>query len=179
MTAETGMAETMVLKAQPIDAESFRRFGDAFDADGAPDMMINDGRCGRYHDRVRLDFDGGRAVGGGAFGGRAGISLFRTRAVALPYALTVMERHPLGSQAFIPMSEDPFLVAVAEDDGGSPGTLHAFLTRPRQGISYLPNTWHAPLMALKDDALFAVVDRIGPGQNLEEFTYTQPVMVSA
>lgn len=157
-----------ILTARPIDAEHFRPFGDVFDAEGKPDMIINGGRCGRHHDRVRLD------VGGG----RAGISLFRTQAVEIPYALTVMERHPLGAQAFIPMSEDPFVVVVAEDDGGRPGRLHAFLTRPRQGVSYLPNTWHAPLIALRNDAVFAVVDRTGPGDNLEEFTYDKPVTVS-
>ena len=166
------MVET-ILNPQPIDADRFRPFGDVFDADGEPDMIINDGRCGRHHDKVRLDFGTDQASGG-----RAGISLFRTRAVEIPYALTVMERHPLGAQAFIPMSEDPFIVVVAEDDGGKPGTLHAFKTAPRQGVSYLPNTWHAPLIALRDDAVFAVVDRIGTGNNLQEFTYDRPVMVS-
>lgn len=159
--------DRLILKPQPIDADTFRPFGDVFDSEDQPDMTINAGRCGRHHDRVRLDFDGGRA----------GISLFRTRAVDLPFPITVMERHPLGVQAFIPMSEEPFLVVVAEDDNGKPGHLHAFRTAPRQGVSYLPNTWHAPLLALRDDAVFAVVDRIGPGENLEEFTYNTPVMV--
>lgn len=158
-----------VLKPIPIDAECFRPFGDVFDAEGEPDMIINAGRCGRHHNRVRLDFDGGKA----------GISLFRTKAVEMPYSLTVMERHPLGAQAFIPMSEEPFLVVVAEDNNGRPGTLHAFKTAPRQGVSYLPNTWHAPLIALRDDAVFAVVDRIGSGKNLEEYTYENPVTVTA
>ncbi len=156
-----------ILKPELIDADRFRPFGDVFDAEGDPDMIINEGRCSRHHDRVRLDFGTGRA----------GISLFRTRAVEIPYALTVMERHPLGAQAFIPMSEDPFIVVVAEDDNGKPGTLHAFKTAPRQGVSYLPNTWHAPLIALRDDAVFAVVDRIGPGNNLQEFTYDMRVTV--
>lgn len=155
------------LKAEPISAELFYPFGDVFDAEGSPDMIINAGRCGRHHDRVRLEFNGGRA----------GISLFRTRAVEIPYPITVMERHPLGAQAFIPMSEDPFLVVVAEDDDGKPGILHAFMTQPRQGVSYLPNTWHAPLIALRDDAVFAVVDRIGSGNNLQEFSYDTPVSV--
>lgn len=157
-----------ILKARPIDADAFRPFGDVFDAEGEPDMIINAGRCGRHHDRVRLNFDGGRA----------GISLFRTRAVEMPYALSVMERHPLGAQAFIPMSAEPFVVVVAEDDKGRPGALHAFRTLPRQGVNYLPNTWHAPLIALRDDAVFAVVDRIGKGNNLQEFTYDAPVTVT-
>ena len=156
-----------ILTPEPIHADRFRPFGDVFDAEGEPDMIINEGRCGRHHDRVRLDFGTGRA----------GISLFRTRAVEIPYALTVMERHPLGAQAFIPMSEDPFIVVVAEDDGGKPGTLHSFITAPRQGVSYLPNTWHAPLITLRDDAVFAIVDRIGAGNNLQEFTYDTPVTV--
>ena len=158
-----------ILKARPISADAFRPFGDVFDAEGTPDMIINAGRCGRHHDKVRLDFDGGRA----------GISLFRTKSVELPYRIALMERHPLGAQAFIPMSEEPFLVVVAEDDGGKPGKLHAFMTAPRQGVSYLPNTWHAPLLALQDDAVFAVVDRIGSGNNLEEVAFDTPAMVTA
>lgn len=155
------------ITARPLTAEAFRPFGDVIETAGAADMTINEGRCERFHDTARLTFEGGKA----------GISLFRSDAVAVPYALTLMERHPIGSQAFLPMSKTPFLVVVADDDGGKPGTLHAFITAPGQGVNYLANTWHAPLLALEDQAVFAVVDRIGGGNNLEECPLAQPVTV--
>jgi ureidoglycolate lyase len=139
------------------------------EASGKPDTIINAGLCGRYHDRARLDFAGESA--------RAGISLFRSRARALPYTLDMMERHPLGSQAFVPMSRDPFMVIVAPDAGGEPGTPLAFLTHAGVGVNYHRNTWHGVLTPLVDNALFAVVDRIGGGNNLEEFFFEQPWLV--
>jgi len=86
----------------------------------------------------------------------------------------MMERHPLGSQAFLPMSQHPFLVAVASDAGGMPGTPQAFLTRPGQGVNYRAGTWHAVLMPLARPGLFAVVDRVGEGENLQEHWFETP-----
>lgn len=153
----------------PLTPAAFAPYGDVLDADGAPDRIINSGLCGRFHDRARLDFAGGRA----------GISLFRSRARALPYRVDLLERHPLGSQAFLPMSADPFLVVVAPDEDGRPGAPEAFLTRPGQGVNYGRNVWHGVLAPLVEDALFAVVDRIGDGENLEEHVLGEPVLVVA
>ncbi len=154
---------------QPLTAESFAPFGDVLEAVGEPDNIINAGLCGRFHDLANLDFTGE--------GARAGISLFRSKAHTLPYTLDLMERHPLGSQAFLPMSADPFMVIVAADDSGKPGTPLAFLTRPGQGVNYHRDTWHGVLTPLVDDALFAVVDRIGDGGNLEEHTFKEAWLV--
>jgi ureidoglycolate lyase len=82
-----------------------------------------------------------------------------------------VERHPLGSQAFVPMTEDPFLVVVAPDEGGRPGAPLAFITGPRQGVNYLRNVWHGVLTPLGRASPFLIVDRIGTGNNLEEFRY--------
>ncbi len=155
---------------QPLSQAAFSAFGDVLEAAGEPDRIINAGLCGRFHDLADLDFAGK--------GARAGISLFRSRARALPYTLDMMERHPLGSQAFLPMSSDPFMVIVAPDDAGKPGKPAAFLTTPGQGVNYHRNTWHGVLTPLVDNALFAVVDRIGEGDNLEEFTFEQPWVVA-
>ncbi len=154
---------------QPLTQAAFAPFGDVLKATGEPDKIINAGMCGRFHDLARLDFTGTNA--------RAGISLFRSRARSLPYTLDMMERHPLGSQAFLPMSPDPFMVIVAPDDAGQPGTPLAFLTTPGQGVNYHRNTWHGVLTPLVDNALFAVVDRIGVGSNLEEFVFDEPWQV--
>ncbi len=79
-----------------------------------------------------------------------------------------MERHPSGSQAFIPMSDDPFLVIVALDENGQPGLPRVFETDGLQGVNYHRNVWHGVLTPIRGNGLFTVVDRIGPGSNLEE-----------
>ena len=156
------------LRARPLTAAAFAPFGEVLEARGTPDRLINAGRCGRWHDRAMLDFDAE---------GRAGISLFRSRCVTLPYAVTLLERHPLGAQAFLPMTADPFLVVVAPDAGGRPGPVLAFVTDGAQGVNYRRGTWHGVLAPLPGPGLFAVVDRIGPGANLEEFHLAQPLDV--
>lgn len=146
---------------EPLTPAAFAPFGDVLEAEGRPDTVINQGLCGRFHDLATLDFQDGRA----------GISLFRSEARGLPYQLDMVERHPLGSQAFLPMSLDPFLVIAAPDNGGKPGLPRAFRSQPGQGINFHRGTWHGVLTPLAAPGLFAVVDRIGPGDNLEEFWF--------
>ncbi|MBO0346208.1 ureidoglycolate lyase [Roseibium sp. CAU 1637] len=148
------------IKTEPLTAEAFAPYGEVLQVAGEPDKLINQGLCGRYHDLAGLDF-----IGDGA---RAGISIFRSQKRQLPYRLEMLERHPLGSQAFLPMTHQPFLVIAAPDDGGKPGRPRAFLTELGQGINFARNVWHGVLTPLSDPGLFAVVDRIGDGDNLEE-----------
>ncbi|MEO9574772.1 MAG: ureidoglycolate lyase [Lentilitoribacter sp.] len=155
------------IQCQPLTAEAFAPFGDVLECAGEPDKIINAGLCGRFHDRARMDFGDGKA----------GVSLFKATPRALPYTLDLLERHPEGSQAFIPMAEHPFLVTVAPDDGGAPGLPFAFLTAPGQGINLHRGTWHGVLTPLHSPGLFAVVDRIGPGANLQEFLLDPPYRV--
>ena len=152
---------------RPIDAAAFAPFGDVIDCAGDPDRIINQGLCGRYHDRARLDFADGRA----------GVSLFKAEPRTLPLTLEMVERHPDGSQCFIPMSMDPFLVIVAPDEDGAPGTPLAFETAPGQAVNFHRGTWHGVLTPLHAPGLFAVVDRIGAGANLEEHWFPQPYSV--
>lgn len=153
------------IRTEPLTAEAFAPFGDVLEVNGAPDRLINQDLCGRYHDRARLDF---------GTGGRAGISLFDAVPRVLPYTLDMVERHPEGSQAFLPMTAAPFLVIVAPDAGGVPGTPRAFLTVPGQGVNYHRGTWHGVLTPLSAPGLFAVVDRIGTTPNLEEHWFATP-----
>ena len=155
------------IRPQPLTAAAFAAFGDVLEAVGAPDKIINQGLCGRHHDLAQLDFGAGRA----------GISLFKAQPRALPFHLDMMERHPEGSQAFLPMSLDPFLVIVAPDAGGRPGQPLAFVTAPGQGVNYHRGTWHGVLTPLAEPGLFAVVDRIGAGPNLQEHWFDQPYEV--
>ena len=157
-----------VLRAQPLTAAAFAPFGDVLEVDGPPDRIINQGMCGRHHDRASMDF---------GVEGRAGISIFDAQAYTLPLTLKMMERHPDGSQAFLPTGPDPFLVVVAPDDHGAPGVPQAFLTEPGQGVNYARNTWHAVCTPLDRPAQFFVVDRIGPGENLEEHWFEEPYTI--
>jgi ureidoglycolate lyase len=147
------------ISIQPMDAASFASFGDVLTLKSKPDKMINQDMCGRHHDLAKLDFTDGQA----------GISLFDAVPRQLPYTLDMMERHPLGSQAFIPLHEHSFLVIVASDMGGKPGEPLAFLTAPRTGINIYKNTWHGVLTPLQAPGMFAVIYRIGYGKNLEEY----------
>lgn len=156
------------IRTEPLTAAGFAPFGDVIELKEAPDKIINQGLCGRHHDLARLDFTDGRA----------GISLFDAQPRALPYRLEMMERHPLGSQAFIPLNPTSFLVIVAADSGGAPATPRAFLTVPGQGINLLRNTWHGVLTPLSAPGLFAVIDRIGSGDNLEEYWFDAPWQVA-
>lgn len=158
------------IRAVPLTKEAFAPFGDVIEIAGEPDYIINRGMCGRFHDLAEIATEDG---------GRAGISLFRSETRAFPYSLDLMERHPLGSQAFIPMSADPFLVTVAPDDNGKPGRPVAFVTLPGQGVNYRRNTWHGVLTPLHAPGLFAVVDRIGGGNNLEEYPLDEPYVIEA
>lgn len=148
------------IRPEPLTAAAFAPFGDVLDATG-PHRLINAGLCQRHHDRARLDFGDARG----------GISIFAARPRSLPHALTLIERHPEGSQAFIPMTEHPFLVIVAPDPQATP---RAFLTNGHQGINLHRGTWHGVLTPLHAPGLFAVVDRIGPTPNIEEHHYTAP-----
>jgi ureidoglycolate lyase len=155
------------IRTEPLTAAAFAPFGEVLEATGDPDRIINQGLCGRYHDRARLDFGAGHA----------GISLFDAEPRALPYRLEMVERHPEGSQAFLPMTEHPFLVIVAPDEAGRPGRPRAFLTAPGQGVNYARGTWHGVLTPLHAPGRFAVIDRIGEGPNLEEHWFDDPWIV--
>jgi ureidoglycolate lyase len=155
------------IKTEVLTAVAFAPYGDVLDASGLPDKIINQGKCGRHHDQADLDFSDGRA----------GISIFKGEKETLPITLEMVERHPAGSQAFVPMSADPFLVVVAADNDGMPSNPKAFLTQSGQAINFHRNTWHGVLTPLSDPGLFAVIDRIGDGDNLEEHWFTQPYII--
>ncbi|WP_170350893.1 ureidoglycolate lyase [Ruegeria atlantica] len=159
---------TTVLNLLPLTSEAFAPFGDVIEVAGDVDKYINQGKCARYHDRAALDFRDGRA----------GISVFQSEAFSLPIKLDMVERHPDGSQAFLPLSDKPFVVVVAPDEDGVPGQPIAFKTAPGQGVNYHRNTWHGVLTPLHAPGLFAVVDRIGTGPNLQEHWFEEPFTIT-
>lgn len=154
------------LRTEPLTDLAFAPYGEVLAATGGF-RLINAGLCKRHHDRAHLDFGPD---------GRAGISIFDAMPRALPYDFDLIERHPEGSQAFLPMHAQPFLVIVATDTASLP---RAFVTDGAQGINLRRGTWHGVLTPLHAPGLFAVVDRIGSTANLEEHRYDQPFTVVA
>ena len=145
------------LVVEPLQTLTFGPFGEVIEAsDERPHFAINDGFAERYHDLARID------VGAGDGGVRVLVSIFRARARGLPLQLAMLERHPLGSQAFMPLSPHPYLVVVAPPgDGPDLASIRCFVARPGQGVNYARGTWHHPLIALHDGSDFLVLDRGG------------------
>jgi len=160
---------TTVISLEPLTAAAFAPFGVVIEAIGDPSFMINNGMCGRYHDLARPEVTGAE--------GAVSISVARSDAIKLPLSLTMMERHPLGSQAFVPMNGDRLIVTVADDDDGKPGHPRAFVSAPGQGIQYSMNTWHGVLAPLSGPSDFLIVDRAGAGDNLVEHHFETPFIV--
>ncbi len=154
---------------EPLTADSFAPYGDVIEVSGAPDKIINQGFCGRHDDLAQLDFSDGRA----------GISLFDAKARNFPYVVDMVERHPEGSQAFIPLNAVPFLVIVASDDAGIPVGLRAFVTTPGQSINLHRGVWHGVLAPINAPGQYAVIDRIGAGDNLQEFWFDKQYVVDS
>jgi ureidoglycolate lyase len=151
------------LRIAALSRQGFAAFGDVIETEGRAHYPINAGTAERYDDLATVDV--------AAAGGRPIIGICRATPNALPIRLRLMERHPLSSQAFIPLSPAPFLVVVAP--AGGPLDLEklaVFRSNGRQGINYRRGTWHHPLLALERVCDFLIVDRGGEGENCEEVT---------
>lgn len=143
------------LAVEPLQARSFLPFGDVIEAgNDAQRRTINEGFAERFDDLARLDT--------GRQGGHPVLSIFRARPRALPLQLRLVERHRLGSQAFVPLRPQRFLIVVAPPGPApTPAHLRCFMAEPGQGVNYTAGTWHHPLIALEAGD-FLVVDRGGP-----------------
>jgi ureidoglycolate lyase len=149
----------LTLPLAPLTKAAFAPFGEVIETAGAKAKLINDGFAQR--------FDGLAGVDVAALGGAVNISLFSGSVRPSPIVIKLMERHPLGSQLFVPLNGRPWLVVVCADPR-SPSSYRAFSASGQQGVNYARNTWHHPLLVLTDASPFLVVDRAGPGDNLEE-----------
>lgn len=160
-------ADATLLPVEPLSAAAFAPYGEVIETAERPWLPINRGTTRRYHRLAEVE-----ALGEGA---SAAISLFAGQAFAPPLDIGMLERHPLGSQCFLPMDGAPYLVVVAVPGGARPdeATLRAFVARGDQGVNYRAGTWHHPLLCLGRPGLFAVVDRVGPGANCDEAALAQ------
>jgi ureidoglycolate lyase len=168
----------IAIPLHPLTRENFAPFGELLTLDDAEHFPINSGTTERYHALSKVDVtdQGGQPI----------ISLFRGQAFHLPFQLRVMERHPLGSQTFIPVNAQPgsrYLVVVAApcpaNEPAIGAGMRAFIARGFEGVTYGKGVWHHPLISLDRDADFIVVDRQGSGNNCDEITLGAQYVVSS
>lgn len=158
------------LKVNPLTAEAFAAFGDVIETSGHQSYEINYGMADCYHALATVDASTEQ--------GFPVISLVDSKKYDLPQKVKIVERHPLGSQAFIPRDKTPFVVVVADashqEKAGNEvkaDQLHAFITNGEQGINYHAGTWHGLLLTPFAAMSFICVDRGGAGENCEEFHF--------
>lgn len=165
------------LAIEPLTKAGFAPFGMVIEREGAERIMINEGTTTRFHALSDVDVTAG--------GGRPILSIFAGTPRRAPVAIAMMERHPLGSQAFMPLSDEEWLVVVAPTNGDDSApdfrSLRCFVARGDQGVSYAPHVWHHPLLVRRPQD-FLVVDRAGPagedaGANLQEYWAGESVAV--
>lgn len=157
-----------MLPIEVLSAKVFHPFGDVISvAEARQQFTINDGYAQRYHDLARVDV--------ASANGFPIISLFRSRPRQFPLTLRMLERHPLGSQAFFSLGSQPFLVVVAPG-GDQPDlvAIRCFIAQPGQGVNYARGVWHHPLIALGTESDFLVVDRAGAEGDANCETYSLP-----
>ncbi|MBA1272330.1 ureidoglycolate lyase [Stutzerimonas azotifigens] len=149
------------LQIEPLTKDAFAPFGDVIETAGSDYFMINNGSTRRYHQLATVQT--------GLPEDKAIISIFRAQALPMPLTVRMLERHPLGSQAFVPLHGKSFLVVVAPaSDLPDADQVRAFLADGSQGVNYHRGVWHHPILALAPEDDFLVVDRSGAGNNCDE-----------
>ena len=159
------------LRLEPLTREAFAPFGDVIELEGARHFPINAGTTERFHDLANVEV-------GFESGGRPLINVFRGQPRPQPVVVSMMERHPLGSQAFVPLNDKPYLVVVAPAGDLDESKIRAFVTSGWQGVNYAKGVWHHPLIALGEVSDFIVVDRGGEGLNLNEQDLVEPLWLT-
>jgi ureidoglycolate lyase len=159
------------LTLELLTREAFAPFGDVIELDGARHFPINGGTTERFHDLARVDV-------GSDGGGRPLINVFRGQPRVQPVEISMMERHPLGSQAFLPLGGVKYLIVVAPAGEFDPAGLRAFHTRGWQGVNYARGVWHHPLIVLEREGDFIVVDRGGSEPNCDEIDLPERYVLS-
>jgi ureidoglycolate lyase len=160
------------LTALPLTRERFAPFGDVLETLAGNKQAMNSARFERFCDLADIDV-------GSESGGRASISIARSRsATALPYRVDMLERHPDGSQAFMPLANFQFVVVVAPaGESVDLQELAAFVSNGRQGINYHKGVWHMPMIAMQEGQEFLIVDRAGDSDNCDEYFPGKTIMV--
>ncbi len=156
----------LILRPQPLTQQAFAPYGDVIETADRDFFLINNGSTKRYHQLAEVQL--------GRPDDRSIISIFRAQRLTMPLKVTMVERHPLGSQAFVPLKGNPFLLIVAEPgDNPQPEQLRAFITDGSQGVNYHQGVWHHPILSCAEEDDFLVVDRAGEGNNCDEHFFAE------
>jgi ureidoglycolate lyase len=157
------------LRIEPLTRAAFAPFGEVIETAGATAFPINAGTTTRYHDLAQVELAGESP--------RTLVNIFEGKAWHAPIAIRMLERHPLGSQAFYPVDGGRMLIVVAPPGELDESQIRAFISAPDQGVNYARGTWHHPLLCLQHPGRFIVVDRGGEGHNCDEQVLKQPLSV--
>ena len=160
----------ITVKPKKLTRESFLKFGDVIEVnEQAENFTINDGFTQRYHDLAKVDVnkDNGRTL----------INIFRATPLKKTIVLKSMERHPLSSQAFMPLGDQPYLVVVAPAGKLNESDVEVFLSSANQGVNYSAGTWHHYCLALNRISDFLVIDRGGQGDNCDELLLSRAIEI--
>lgn len=162
------MPAKIILRPEPLTRKAFRPFGQVLETDGLDPELINFGKTQKYGDLAEFSLGGGRSQ----------FSIYRSNAIELPFRVRLMERHPLGSQAFYPLHRRPFPIIVAATDT-APGyaDIKVFITNGRQGVNLHPGVWHHYQLTLGHASEYIVFDRLGDGKNYEEACLEEEVIL--
>jgi len=160
---------TRTLTPMPLTSTNFAPFGDVVEACGVA-KSINYGQTERYHDLANIDVS--------AKDGQTLVNIFRSTPLPLPIKIEIMERHPLSSQMFMPLSDNTYLVVVAPKGAFEESKIVAFLARANQGVNYHAGVWHHYSLALTTVSDFLVVDRGGGEDNCDEVRLAEPITVT-
>jgi ureidoglycolate lyase len=154
----------LTIKPQPLTREAFAPFGDVIQIEGSDQFEINSGYTTRVHDLIDIQLGGENA--------RAQFSFFLGR--PRPLEIKMLEKHPLGSQAFYPIEDKRWLVVVAS--APEPESICAFWATGKQGVNYHSNVWHHPLLVIEPQQ-FVIIDRGGDGHNCDEVELVTSVLI--
>jgi len=161
---------TIQLYPELLTKESFAPFGELINAEGNA-FDANYGFAQRFNDISNMVFD--------AQGGKPNISIFRSKPIAMPMKVTVMEKHELGSQAFIGIQNQSFLTLVAPAGPTiAAEDLKLFMVAAGQGVNYYPGTWHHYLICLGNESDFLCLDRLGTEPDCKEHHFDESVIIS-
>jgi ureidoglycolate lyase len=161
---------TITLVPKPLTKERFAPYGDVIESVIDRTAAMNASRFERVDDLCKIEM---------SKGGRVAVSIARCRiATSLPYRFDMVERHPLGSQAFVPLRPCQMIVVVAPpEESVEAADLRAFVSNGRQGINYHRGTWHMPLIAFEAGQEFLIVDRAAGQPNCDEHTLDESIML--
>ena len=153
----------IIIRPKKITRKNFKKFGDLICTKKIRPININNGYAKRFDNLCKINTSLRK--------GNTIVSIFSAKKRKFPMSIKMMEKHPLGSQAFIPMNETKFFVFVAPK-GKKPNinSIKSFLVPKQTGINYKPGIWHFPLISTKN-MNFLVIDRKGIGNNLKIYNF--------